>query len=145
MEKKMEIDTYNKCILISSDNKTYEVYKPMIVQSKLIHNILIDNEEEEMIPLPNIKGTILETCIHFMSYIYERYIIPKQKLPEISKPVKSNQLSKNIEDQWIVEFIVNLSDDQLVELMKAAHYMDIPFLLEVTCAAYACRILLTLQ
>ena len=61
-----------------------------------------------------------------------------QRLPEIEKPLRSNNLSE-IVPEWDAKF-VDIEQEVLFELILAANYMDIKSLLDLTCAKVASMI-----
>ena len=61
----------------------------------------------------------------------------KDKNPkDIPKPMPSANLSEVIDD-WDVKFINSIELDNVFDLINAANYMDIPSLLDLSCAKIA--------
>jgi S-phase kinase-associated protein 1 len=100
-----------------------------------------DGSAKEMtIPLPNVKSSILRKVIEFC----EHYQTPGQEMPEIAKPLKSEDLSQCDIPPYYVEF-VNFGEsteeqETLFNLILAANYLDIKPLLDLTCAKVASMI-----
>jgi len=57
-------------------------------------------------------------------------------MPDIPKPLKSTNLKDSV-SQWYADFINPSDIERLTDLIAAANYMDIPPLLDLSCAAFA--------
>merc|ERR1740117_1626470 len=69
------------------------------------------DKEEKEIPLPNVKGTVLEIVVRYMKHHFENP--PK----EIEKPLKSQNMSEVV-SQWDADF-VNVDQELLLDLTCA--------------------------
>ena len=82
----------------------------------------------EEIWLPTVSsemfGYVKDYCQHF----------DYQKDPFIEYPLKSNNLAEVLEDRWEADFITSLSLENVLSLLQAANYLNIPALFEVCCA-----------
>ena len=88
------------------------------------------NSSQEPIPIPDIKADILNKVVEYLTYY-------KGKNPkDIPKPMSSANLSEII-DEWDVKFINGIELDSVFDLINAANYMDIPSLLDLSCAKIA--------
>lgn len=118
-------------ILVSSDNEALRISVPKkhAIMSELIKTMAEGDKEEKEIPLPNVKGSVLEQVVKYMKQHYENP--PK----EIEKPLKSANMAEVV-SQWDADF-VNVDQELLFELILAANYMDIKPLLDLTCAKVA--------
>ena len=88
------------------------------------------NSSQEPIPIPDIKADILNKVVEYLTYY-------KGKNPkDIPKPMPSANLSEII-DEWDVKFINGIELDSVFDLINAANYMDIPSLLDLSCAKIA--------
>ena len=88
------------------------------------------NSSQEPIPIPDIKSDILNKVVEYLTYY-------KGKNPkDIPKPMPSANLSEII-DEWDVKFINGIELDSVFDLINAANYMDIPSLLDLSCAKIA--------
>lgn len=119
-------------IFISGDQKKFDVSRETAVMSALVCSMLEDNDHTTTveIPLPNVHSKILEMIVRFCVH---HVIHPMQA---ISKPLKGTTM-KDLVSEWDAEFIDNLSQTDLFELVKAANYMDIGCLLDLSCAKIA--------
>ena len=115
-------------ILRSMEGKDFKVSRGVALMSALVKNMLegSDESEEINVPLPLVKNDILEKVIEFC--------VKHEKSPmaEIDKPVKSSNMSENV-DEWDAKFI-DQPQDIIFELILAANYMDIKSLLDLSCA-----------
>ncbi len=125
-----------KFILKASDNQSVEFDSiDFLKKSKLIMSMLEDYEETdepEEIPLPNVNYQTLNNVKEFLEY--------QDELPEIEKPLKSNNLSECGIPAWYVAYIDKFDKDQLFNIILAANYLDIPTLLDLGCAKVASMI-----
>ena len=83
-------------------------------------------------PLSDVKSAVLANVIEFCKHHVD------QRLPEIEKPLRSNNLAE-IVPEWDAKF-VDIEQEVLFELILAANYMDIKSLLDLTCAKVASMI-----
>ena len=83
-------------------------------------------------PLSDVKSAVLAKVIEFCKHHVD------QRLPEIEKPLRSNNLAE-IVPEWDAKF-VDIEQEVLFELILAANYMDIKSLLDLTCAKVASMI-----
>lgn len=92
-----------------------------------------DTGVEEEIYLPNVKSAPLKKIIEFSEHY--RNGDP----PEIEKPLPKNTL-KELVDPWDEQFINLPNQEELLELLLAANYLDIKALIELCCAKVATMI-----
>ena len=118
-------------ILVSSDNQKIEIDSESAQKSHLLKGLMTDfNSSQEPIPIPDIKADILNKVVEYLTYY-------KGKNPkDIPKPMPSDNLSEII-DEWDVKFINGIELDSVFDLINAANYMDIPSLLDLSCAKIA--------
>ena len=118
-------------ILESSDNQKIEIDSESAQKSHLLKGLLSDySNQQEPIHLPDIKFDILKKVVEYLTYY-------KDKTPkDIPKPMPSANLSEVI-DEWDVNFINSIELDNVFDLINAANYMDIPSLLDLSCAKIA--------
>jgi len=116
-------------ILNSSDNIKCQIDPQAALKSGLIKELIQDFEENE-IPMPTIQGEILKKVIEYLDHY--KTTEPK-KIPH---PRPSTNLSE-VTDEWDITFL-NLFDlDATFDLVEAANYMDIKSLVELSCAKIA--------
>ena len=120
-----------KLVLVSSDNQKIEIDSESAQKSHLLKGLMTDfNSSQEPIPIPDIKADILNKVVEYLTYY-------KGKNPkDIPKPMPSANLSEII-DEWDVKFINSIELDSVFDLINAANYMDIPSLLDLSCAKIA--------
>ena len=118
-------------VLVSSDNQKIEIDSESAQKSHLLKGLMTDfNSSQEPIPIPDIKADILNKVVEYLTYY-------KGKNPkDIPKPMPSANLSEII-DEWDVKFINGIELDSVFDLINAANYMDIPSLLDLSCAKIA--------
>lgn len=118
--------------LISQDGEQFVVPFDVATMSELVKTMFDpDQPEDEVqeIPLPNIKTSILAKVIEFLTH----YKV--EPMTEIEKPLKSSNMNEVVQE-WYADF-VNVDQETLFELILAANFMDIPPLLELSCATVA--------
>ena len=92
-----------------------------------------EGEQDEELPLPNVKTQILRKVVEYCEY-------HKEKAPEaITKPLRSANLAECNVSEWDIAF-VSIDKEVLFELILAANYMDIRPLLDLCCAKVASMI-----
>ena len=117
--------------LVSSDNQKIDIDSESAQKSNLLKGLISDfNVRQEPVQLPDIKFDILKKVVEYLTYY-------KDKTPkDIPKPMPSANLSEVI-DEWDVNFINSIELDNIFDLITAANYMDIPSLLDLSCAKIA--------
>ena len=122
-------DFERKCTLISQDGEKFEVDNKVASLSNLVKTMIDGDKGEKEIPVPNVKSDTLKLVIKYLSYHVNNP--PK----EIEKPLISSQMHEVV-SQWDSEFI-DMSQEQLFDVILAANYMDIKYLLDLACAKVA--------
>jgi S-phase kinase-associated protein 1 len=128
--------------MVSKDNKIFKINGNSFYMSGLLKTLLECEEKEELL-LPNITSDILSKVILYL----EHHVV--EPVPQDNSPekLKSNIFSENIKCLWDVKFIENdimgnpiTAKETLYELIRAANYMDIQTLLQLSCTKVACMI-----
>jgi len=116
-------------LLQSEDDQQFSVLKNVVECSATIKNMLSDmGVEQQIIPLPNIKGKTLKKILEFCQQQIENpTVIPDEK--------KDEKRTDNI-SEWDKTFC-NVDIDFLFELILGANYLDIKPLLDLTCKTVA--------
>ena len=118
-------------VLISREGESFTVQRDIAVQqSRLIESIADPDSTDIEFPLPSVSTTTLAAINEFMQHYNDH------KMEDIPKPLKSTNLSDSV-SQWYVDFINPSNIERLTDLIAAANYMDIPPLLDLSCAALA--------
>jgi len=118
--------------LVSQEGEKFDVTKKVAVQSELVKTMSEGDKEENEIPLPNVKSSVLKKVVEYMKYHVDN---PAR---EIEKPLKSANMSEVV-SQWDADF-VDVDQEVLFELILAANYMDVKPLLDLCCAKVASMI-----
>lgn len=109
-------------ILKSSDGETFEVEETVALQSQTIRHMVEDECADSVIPLPNVKGTILSMVVEYC----------KKHVEAAAAAAGGDNDVKN----WDRDF-VKVDQETLLDLLMAANYLNIKDLLELTCQATA--------
>ena len=118
-------DQVSQVYLISQTGKRFPVPFKTLQISNFLNNT--NPEEEEDIRIPGVSTKVLEKIIEFCIKYQE------EPMRKISKPVRS------LDDEvgpWYANFI-NVENEMLFEITKAANFMQIGPLVDLTCAKIA--------
>lgn len=107
--------------LKSSDGIIFEVDRDVAFQSQILEFMVTDTLVDQVFPLANVSSEILTKVIEFCEY----HVTNKNESE--NKVGASNHSSK----EWDANFM-NVNESILLELMKAADYLNIPKLLELS-------------
>lgn len=118
-----------KLTLQSSDDCVFEIQRSVAMGSELIKTMLDNDKDETRIPLPNVKGHVLEKVVAYLDHH------AGNPAKEIDRPLRSANM-KEVVEEWDADF-VDVDQEVLFELILAANYMDIKPLLDLTCAKVA--------
>jgi S-phase kinase-associated protein 1 len=127
--------TGDNVTLVSTEGDKFEVPKNIAKQSKLVESMVDDDDDDDddhEIPIVNVKNKVLVKVIAFMKH-YD-----KEEMKEIEKPLTKNNIEELV--QPFYADYVNVDQDALFELIMAANYMNVPPLLDLTCAKVASQI-----
>ena len=91
---------------------------------------LSDNTNEIEIPVTNIEPYIIKKIIKYCEYYMNN---PMKK---IVKPLINEDLS-TVVDEWYINYINDFSNDNLFKLIAGVNFLDIPPLLDLSCAKVA--------
>ena len=131
-----EISTTERLVhLVSKEGEQFEVPVDVATMSELVKTMFdIDQPEDEVpeIPLPDVKTSILSKVLEFLTHY------KGEPMTDIEKPLKSSNMNDDVQ-KWYADF-VNVEKEILFELILAANFMDIPPLLELSCATVASMI-----
>ena len=126
-------------ILRSQDGDTYEIPASAARLSQLVKTTIEcnsddDDEEEdnenilEPIDLPKVGSNCLERVVNFCIH-YEN----EPMLPIDASSKKEDTLEKIVTQTWYQDFIIDMDQTMVFELLTAANYMEIQPLLDLTC------------
>ncbi|CEP00175.1 Skp1 family, tetramerization domain containing protein [Plasmodiophora brassicae] len=129
--KGLDEDMHDEVLTLESQDKMrIQVERNVAMMSELVKTVLESDKDQTVIPLPNVKGAILDKVVKYLRY----HVGNPSK--EIEKPLKSAIMREVVDDPWDAEY-VDIPQDVLFELILAANYMDIKPLLDLTCAKVA--------
>lgn len=134
--------------LRTSDQKDVVVPRRVALSSVLIREMLVDDDDDEpaqggggggdglptplVLPLPNVDAKTLTKVVEFCKHHVD------DPMPSIARPIKSNDMKEIMKDSlWDAEFVDQLSQDALFDVILAANYMAIEPLLDLGCAKIA--------
>lgn len=121
----------NKITLKSSDGKTFEVYEDVALESQTIKHMIKKNSgSDNEIVILNVKGKILAKVIEYCKkHVEARW---EAEFVKVDRKVK-----KHVDDlkAWDTEFMKQVDQDTLNDLLLAANYLNIKELLDLTCPA----------
>jgi S-phase kinase-associated protein 1 len=125
-------DDNEELCLVSQENDKYPVPRKVAMMSELVKTMAEGDVGEKDIPLPNVKGPVLNKVVQYMTHHHDN------PAKEIEKPLKSSNMAEVV-STWDADF-VDVDQELLFELILAANYMDIKSLLDLTCAKVASMI-----
>jgi len=118
--------------LQSSDGEVFEVdveiAKASVTIKTMLEDLGMDEEDEEVVPLPNVNSTILKKVIQWATYHKDD---PPPPEDDENKEKRTDDISS-----WDADFL-KVDQGTLFELILAANYLDIKGLLDVTCKTVA--------
>ena len=114
----------------TSDGESHEIAKSTLEKSVLLRGIIDENPDEE-IPMPTISGPVFKKCVEYCEYIKDH------DAPQIEKPIRSTDMKEIVEDEYYVNLVNGMDKDMTIEVLLASKYLDIPGLLNLTCAKLA--------
>ena len=115
--------------LISSSGISFLIGKRECEMSGLLQNMMENDKEATSFFLENIKPQTLSKIVLYLKY---RFVNPPSP---IEKPLRSNKM-EDIVDGWDA-FFIDVGDEELFDLILASNYMNIPSLLDLSCAKVA--------
>lgn len=98
-----------------------------------MEHLIVSEEENPKIPLPNVNSKPLEKVIEYCLHHQGTTAKP------IEKPLKSKL--EDCVNEWDAKFVQAMDNDTLIATMLAANYMNIFGLIDLCCAkcAVICR------
>jgi S-phase kinase-associated protein 1 len=131
--KPLDDDLEEQTITLESSDKVNIVVPTRVAKmSALVKTMVEGDSDERLIPLPNVKSSVLQKVVTYLRYHVDN------PAKEIEKPLKSANMAENV-SQWDADF-VDVDQVLLFDLILAANYMDIKPLLDLTCAKVASMI-----
>lgn len=121
-----------KLRLVSQEGEKFKVSKKIAISSELVKTMAEGDKEENEIPLPNVKSSVLRKVVEYMKYHVDN---PAR---EIEKPLKSTNMSEVV-SQFDADF-VDVDQEVLFDLILAANYMEVKPLRDLCCVKVASMI-----
>jgi S-phase kinase-associated protein 1 len=118
--------------LVSQEQEKFPIDRKIAKMSELVKTMADGDADEKLIPLPNVRSSVLGKVVQYMKFH------ANEPAKEIEKPLKSANMAEVV-SQWDADF-VDVDQELLFELILAANYMDIKPLLDLTCAKVASMI-----
>ncbi len=116
--------------LISKEGKEFSISKKAADLSLLLKNAREEMGNDEAIPLVEVDEKSLDKVIQYLNHFNG------EAPADIEKPLKSSNL-KEVTDDWSADFIDELDLEVLTNITVAANFMEIPSLLDLSCAKLA--------
>ncbi|CAF4954795.1 unnamed protein product [Pieris macdunnoughi] len=118
--------------LQSSDTEIFEVdveiAKCSVTIKTMLEDLGMDDDEEKIVPLPNVNSAILKKVIQWATYHKDDPPLPED---DENKQKRTDDISS-----WDADFL-KVDQVTLFELILAAYYLDIKGLLDVSCKTVA--------
>ena len=121
-------------ILQTMDGKRLMVPYEAAQYSEYLREILLDNEENEIIPIYNIPMPILVMVMEFCDHHKK-----DKDYKRLQQPLDSNDINQLV-PKWDAAFIKNYSLETCFQLIQAANYLAINSLIDLGCAWMTCHI-----
>ena len=133
MEEEKSQDT-RTVFLVPPEGVKVEVPRPVAEMSVLIREMLADDDDDDTpeIPLPNVQKDILDKVVEFCQHHVN------DPMADIEKPLRSQDM-KEIVGEWDAQYI-DVEQAMLFSIILAANYLDLPSLLDLSCAKVASMI-----
>ena len=120
--------------IIAKGGEEVEMEEDVARISGLISDIL-DDAPEEAVPLNDIEKAHLDKVHEFMKRQKDH-----PEMPEIAKPVTTNDFAHAVTDNWSFQFINAMEEDEVFAVGLAANKMNVQKLLELVACKIATRI-----
>ncbi len=122
------------CCLVSKEGDQFKVSRKLAMLSTLCGTMLEDAnaDEEPLLPLPAVPSAILARIVTFCVHYLE------DPMKEIPKPLPSTDMVEAA-GEWYAAYAAMPQDD-LMDVILAANYMDLRPLLELACAKVASQV-----
>lgn len=146
------VDWVKNIVLIPSDKmafsdpcattpngKCYVIARNVAMMSGVLKDLLEDKSEGEEIeiPLANIDGKTLATIMMYVNYFVDN--APARIPKPMSEPIRSylSEWEKKFLDNYLLCNGKETEHQVLINVLSAAHYLNIPSLISLSCASVA--------
>ncbi|BFG39333.1 hypothetical protein CerSpe_256070 [Prunus speciosa] len=110
--------------LKSSDPALFEVDEAVALESQIIKYMIEDDCADNCIPVPNVRGNILAKVIVYC-----------KKHADAAKP--DSKITEHDLKAWDQDFLDDMNQETLFDLVLAANFLNIKSLLDLTCQSIA--------
>ncbi|XP_059624692.1 SKP1-like protein 1A [Cornus florida] len=114
------MSTSKKVVLRTLDGETFEVEEAVAMEAQTIKHLIEDDCADSIIPLPNVSSKILPMIIEYCK-------------KHIETPKSEEDALKTFE----ADFVKDIDQATLFDLILAANYLNIKSLLDLTCQTVA--------
>ena len=124
----------------------FGISKAALCGSKLLESMIRDDAEDEVSEIPIIENdvkVVLREVVAFLEYSLKD---PLMTIPKpLSKGPSGIATLRGVVQDWYADFIEEVAKDRgkLKSMILAANYLDVPTLLKLAAARYACGIINT--
>ncbi|KAK2379496.1 SKP1 protein 1B [Trifolium repens] len=112
-----------KIILKSNDGEIFEVEQAVAMKSQMIKYVIEDRDSDDTIPIPGVTSAILAKVLEYC----KKHVVSAEDGTSDHDDLK----------KWDAEFLLEVDQATLYDLIEAANYLDIKSLLVLTCQAIA--------
>jgi len=120
--------------LQSSDDVVFpvdvKIAKMSVTIKTMLEDLGVEEEEEEVVPLPNVNARVLEKVIKWSTHHQDDAPLPEDSEEYTER--RTDDISA-----WDADFLKDVDQSTLFELILAANYLDIKGLLDVSCKTVA--------
>ena len=116
----------------TNDGKEVDLSSKAALRSGLLKGMMDDYQDATEFSLNNVDG---DTLVRVKDYL-THYQNEEPKI--IEKPLKSNDF-KDLANEWDYKFL-DLNDNDILAIIKAANFMDIKPLLELVSVKITCKL-----
>uniref|UniRef100_A0A7N0RCF0 SKP1-like protein n=1 Tax=Kalanchoe fedtschenkoi TaxID=63787 RepID=A0A7N0RCF0_KALFE len=129
-----------KIHLRSSDSQDFEVEEVVAIRSQTIKNMIDDGYDNDIIPVPNVLGSVLAKVIEYCNKHHKAEAEAESGSSSCTSLVPAQAVDVDPKIRaWNAEF-VDQDFPALFQLILAANFLDIKDMLELTSQAVADRI-----
>jgi len=122
--------------LHSSDSQEFRVALDAIEQCQTIKNLIEDSGTESAIPLPNVHSTELARVIVYCEHLASVADLEKGG-DNSDDPSPGQEVITRIRKTFTDDFIIDLSQEDVFQLIMAANYLNVKPLLDLLCGHVA--------
>ena len=111
--------------LSSAENEIFQVDRDIAIHSNLLKTMLeVVEDSDDAIPLTEVSAKTLKKMLEFGEQYREEIVKPEEEVEKFSL------------NEWDKNFF-NIDIDDLIDLVKAANYLDTKLLFKKTCQSIA--------